>query len=97
MSVRNTTESLVSNGLSIIVCVVGKSRFRILPIGSELSGPWTEINMSPGHSYLLRGHDVYHCVPPLLNTELPRVTLVMNYYLDGDFSRPDGIDEQHYA
>ena len=89
-----------TNGLTVLVCVEGAARLDIMdgpqPPHPEHEGDFHLI-MRPGQAYILRGHDVWHRVPPLLESDLPRTTMVMNYYLDDDFSRPAGLDGQHYA
>lgn len=89
-----------TNGLTVILCVEGEGRLDFTLDGRQPdpdeNGDF-HLAMRPGQAYLLRGHDVWHRVPPVVATDLPRTTIVMNYYLDDDFSRPDGLDEQHYA
>ncbi len=89
-----------TNGLSVIVCIDGEARLDFMN-GAQPPTPYHagdfHLLMQPGEAYLLRGHDVWHRVPPVRRENLPRTTIVMNYYIDDDFSRPDGMDEQHYA
>lgn len=89
-----------TNGLTVLMCLEGKARLDILkgpqPPEPNHAGDF-HITMQPGEAWLLRGHDVWHRVPPVRDADLPRTTLVMNYYLDGNFDRPEGIDDQHYA
>ena len=93
-----------TNGLSVLMCCQGEARLDVMEPnhvpGDQDQGHVAgdvHIVMRPGEAWLLRGHDIYHRVPPLIDADLPRTTLVMNYYLDGNFDRPEGIDEQHYA
>lgn len=93
-----------TNGLSVLFCLEGEARLDVMEPnhvpGDQDQGAEAgdvHVTMLPGEAWLLRGHDIYHRVPPLHDADLPRTTLVMNYYLDGNFDRPEGIDEQHYA
>lgn len=89
-----------TNGLTIILMLRGSGRLDIMD-GPQPPHPDHEgdfhCEMREGQMWLLRGHDVWHRVPPLRPDDLPRTSLVMNYYIDDDFSRPEGIDGQHYA
>lgn len=87
-----------TNGLTVIVMAEGRGKLDYMPAGQEPDGMnQRRAFMDTGAAWMLRGHDVWHCVPPMTPSDLPRTTLIMNYYLDDDFSRPEGIDEQHYA
>ena len=87
-----------SNGLTVIWVLQGPAFLDCMQPGCKPNtGTLTSIGMVSGEAWLLRGHDVWHCVPPVSAEALPRTTAILNYYLDNDFSRPEGIDEQHYA
>ena len=98
-----------TNGLTVVCALEGNGRLHImLPCGlcpDDTDEDAIELTYETGNLYMLRGHNpdtgyadaIWHRVPPVEDRDLPRTTLVMNYYLDGNFSRPETIDEQHYA
>ncbi len=49
-----------------------------------------------GDLVILRGHDLWHRVPPL-PAGVERVVAVFNMYHVGDVSRPEGLDGLHYG
>jgi hypothetical protein len=98
-----------TNGLTVVCALEGHGRLHVqFPAGvcpDDTDEDSVELVYETGNLYMLRGHEpdydysraIWHRVPPVLASDLPRTTLVMNFYLDGDFTRPAGIDKQHYA
>lgn len=50
-----------------------------------------------GDMAFMQGMDVWHRVAPLKVGLRERMVVVMNYYVEGEVSRPAGLDALHYA